>query len=101
MPCELWLRVRVDRGPRNKGLPPLLRPPTGLAPAGRRPGRRPLASPRSSLCQPLANSSLCCRQGARAPVLSHLTTKNDRILAHEPLLGLSVLIEGALYELPA
>ena len=55
----------------------------GLVPAGQRPGRRPLASPRSSLCQPSANSSVCYGQGARAPVLSHLTTKNDRILTPE------------------
>jgi hypothetical protein len=76
---------------RYKGLPPLLRPPTGLAPAGRRPGRRPLASPlRSSLCQPLANSSQCYGQGARAPVLPHLTTKNDRILTPESLPELSI-----------
>jgi hypothetical protein len=37
-------------------------------------------------------------QGARAPFLSHLTTKNDRILTPEPLPGLSVLIEAALYD---
>src|SRR4051812_50070569 len=66
-PYEPGLRVRGDREPPNRGLPPLLRPPTGLLPAGGGPGGPPPASPRASLFSPFSHFPFFGRPGAPPP----------------------------------